>query len=212
VVPVSQVCSLAHQRRASYQKEIRAYSVIRIKARVVPNLPLDFSYAYLESFDGIVTDETELNNYAKELQKPVTFEDPVLGLFTLHRGLDWYEANVMWEGKSITLDINTKKTVIIPATLKTAHALWADQHHWDQRIHDYAVQELLPLKNGEWIDEDGIRLTAEKFKARMSLESITIYIDGSFAFWFDDGDLFFGHSIQISGSISEGPTQADIPG
>lgn len=55
-------------------------------------------------------------------------------------------------------------------------------------------------------------MTAEQFKARMKLEGITPHPDGPFDFWHDDGDLFWGHSIQISGNLSEGPTHADIPG
>jgi hypothetical protein len=46
----------------------------------------------------------------------------------------------------------------------------------------------------------------------MTLESITVTPDGSFDFWHNDGDLFYGHSIQVSGNLSQGPTHADIPG
>jgi hypothetical protein len=28
----------------------------------------------------------------------------------------------------------------------------------------------------------------------------------------DDGDLFWGHSIQVTGTLDEGPTDADISG
>jgi hypothetical protein len=46
----------------------------------------------------------------------------------------------------------------------------------------------------------------------MRLKSVTVYPDGSFDFWHDDGDLFWGHSIQVSGDLLDGPTHADIPG
>lgn len=36
--------------------------------------------------------------------------------------------------------------------------------------------------------------------------------DGQFEFWHNDGDMFYGHSIQISGSLKEGLTDSDIPG
>ena len=46
----------------------------------------------------------------------------------------------------------------------------------------------------------------------MRLTSINTYPEGGFEFWHDDGDLFWGHYIQVSGSLDEGLTSADIPG
>jgi hypothetical protein len=43
----------------------------------------------------------------------------------------------------------------------------------------------------------------------MTLEAITVYPEGSFDFWYNDSDLFWGHSIQIGGDLTE---DADIPG
>ena len=40
----------------------------------------------------------------------------------------------------------------------------------------------------------------------MTLESIAVYPDGKLEFWFDDGDLFFGHWMSVSGNLSDGPT------
>jgi hypothetical protein len=55
-------------------------------------------------------------------------------------------------------------------------------------------------------------LTAGEFKKRMALDSITVVPDGSFEFWHNDGDLFWGHLIQIRGNVTEGPTDASIAG
>jgi hypothetical protein len=71
---------------------------------------------------------------------------------------------------------------------------------------------LLNLKNDNWLDDGEDEVTAEQFIEAMRLESIAVYPDGSFVFWHQDGDLFWGHSIQICGSLSEGLTDADIPG
>ena len=74
------------------------------------------------------------------------------------------------------------------------------------------MKELLPLKNETWLEEGESPFSAEKFKSRMMLQSISIYPNGDIEFWHDDGDLFWGHSIQISGSLDEGLSEADIPG
>ncbi len=93
-----------------------------------------------------------------------------------------------------------------------AEVLWSDPFMWKKRIDQYAVRELLDLKNGTWLEEGEAELTADQFIARMKLESIMISSDGKFEFWHDDGDLFWGHAIQVSGNVKDGPTQADIPG
>ncbi len=46
----------------------------------------------------------------------------------------------------------------------------------------------------------------------MSLASISVSEEGSFSFWHSDGDLFWGHSIMIAGNLTDGLTDADIPG
>jgi len=79
------------------------------------------------------------------------------------------------------------------------------------RVKDSAVQELLPLKNDAWLGDDETEFSPEEFKSKMTLQSISIHPDGDFDFWHDDGDLFWGHSIQVSGSLADGPTAADIP-
>ena len=47
---------------------------------------------------------------------------------------------------------------------------------------------------------------------RMELESIEVRADGSFQFWFGDGDLFYGHSIWVSGDLENGPNDAAMEG
>lgn len=48
-------------------------------------------------------------------------------------------------------------------------------------------------------------LTAAQFLKRMKLQSVNADPDGSFAFWHDDGDLFWGHSIQVTGNLKGRP-------
>ena len=93
-----------------------------------------------------------------------------------------------------------------------AHSLDLGQEEWNRRIRDYAVKELLAVENESWIDQDEPELTPDDFKDRMTLESITVDPNGSFDFWHDDGDLFWGHAIQIGGNLAEGPKYADTPG
>jgi len=195
-----------------HQEALKSYAVVRLKARVVNGSILGSPQALLEEFVRVDNSDAELNAKATQLQQPVTFTDPVLGTFTLDRRVEWFTAKTMWLDQLVRLSLAATEGQELQDALKTAHTLWKDQAGWSQRVRDYAVQELLSLKNVNWSDDDDPELTPDQFTSRMTLEAITVNPDGSFDFWHDDGDLFYGHSIQISGSLTKGLTLADIPG
>jgi hypothetical protein len=74
------------------------------------------------------------------------------------------------------------------------------------------VTELLSLKNQSWRGEGEAQLSAKQFKSKMTLESVTVMPDRSFNSSHNEGGMFDGHSIQVGGNLSAGPTDADIPG
>ena len=61
-------------------------------------------------------------------------------------------------------------------------------------------------------DREAAEITQEQFMERMELDAIQIYEDGAFEFWFNDGDLFWGHSIHVTGSLTNGPEEAQMEG
>ena len=194
---------------SALQEKLSPYVVVRVRARIGES-PFKGHQGQLEAFIGVDASDAELNQHAEQLQKPVTLEDAIFGTFTLDRRVDWFTAEVVWDGKPILL--NLSESTEVRETLRMAHLLWERQDEWNRRIRDFAVQKLLSLKNDNWLDEDDAELTPDEFKDRMTLDSITMNADGSFDFWHNDGDLFWGHSIQIGGNLSEGPKYADIPG
>lgn len=139
-------------------------------------------------------------------------EDPVFGTLTLERGRDWYVALATWNGTAVQLKISVEGDHDFAAALESAHRLWRDQPAWDARVLDCAAAKLLPLKNSDWLDEDESEVSADQFRRRMTLKSIWVSADGSFDFWYDDGDLFWGHTIDVSGSLEDGPSDAQILG
>ncbi len=83
---------------------------------------------------------------------------------------------------------------------------------WRERATSLAVSKLLPLKNDVWIDEDNLPLSADEFRDSIRLTSIHLYHDGLITCYFDDGDLFWGHVIVVSGNTAGGPQEAEIAG
>ncbi len=197
----------------SFQESIRPHRILRIRACVGPRTAADETReALLESIVELDAPDAELRDHAKQMQETVTHEDGVFGTLTLDRSVDWYTAKTVWNGHSVKLNCSVEAPDDLDEALQIARSLWRDQDGWKQRIEDFAVAELLPLKNDNWLDEDEAEVTADQFRSRMTLEAVTVYPDGSFEFWHNDGDLFWGHAILIDGNLSEGPTGADIPG
>ena len=157
--------------------------------------------------------DPDLKAILEEQKKPVTFWEEGLGTFTLNRQVDWFETELDWLGAEISLvfdqDENRADCVM------NAKALLADAAGWDRRVREYAADELLSTANdwaGQMEDEEPQEVTREQFVERMELESIEVRADGSFQFWFGDGDLFYGHSIWVSGDLENGPNDAAMEG
>jgi len=210
--PMKIRCQASDEEVQILQDLIDPETVIRIHARVAEDNIFGSPQALIEEFIQVDTTDNELNEYLAELQKPVTYEDTRFGTFTFDRRGRSYTANPSWNSTSIFLELVAEKPDDLKSSLKAAYALWDDQASWNKRVQDYAVQKLLPIKNESWLEEDEPELTSEQFKSRMTLESITVYPDGFFDFWHNDGDLFWGHAIQVSGDLLDGPNDADIPG
>ncbi len=210
--PLSVKVTTSREEFDSLWNRVDSYSVVRIRAKVVEESVIGTPQAELLEFLGPDSSDSELNQAAADLQTPVVIKDRQFGKFTLDRRVDWYTAKTKWNGAAVTLNLTVDDSGAIDGALTVARTLWKDQERWAKRIEDYAVRELLSLKNESWLDDEDVELNAQQFKSRMTLESITVTSDGSFDFWHNDGDLFSGHSIQVSGDLSKGPTHADIPG
>jgi hypothetical protein len=96
--------------------------------------------------------------------------------------------------------------------LETARALARDAEAWDKRLRAFAAKKLLKLKNQAWLDENEKPLDAARFEKRIKPESVEAFPKGRFEFCFEDGDIFWGHLIVISGGLEKGPARADIAG
>ena len=188
------------------------YDIVRLKVQLAEENVFGSPQALLRESFGKDDSDAELADHATRLQEPVTFGDPQFGAFTLNRRVDRYEAMVSWAGDPARLTILAGNSDAMNDSLAVARKLFAEEERWRARIVDYAVATLLSLKNDCWLDEDECELTAQQFALRMKIDGISIMADGSFEFWYDDGDLFRGHWIKVCGNLSDGPNDADIPG
>jgi hypothetical protein len=185
---------------------IKAYSVVELEAASISD-----GVAQLQRIVSTTATDVELESIARELQKPVELLSP-FGRLRYEREFGWYAGNATWCGKEIEITLSCADPAHAGAVLQVASKLFSAQPEWNRRVEAHAVQELLALKNEAWLSEDEEPVNEEDFTSRMTLTSISVAETGGFSFWHDDGDLFWGHSIQISGDVVKGPTDADIPG
>lgn len=188
-----------------FMKRIKPYQVIRLSLMVKD----ETSAELIELLDDNITTDEELSQIAIELQKPVTFEHQRFGTFTLDRRFNVYNTVTYWDGIEVDLELDASEQEDLDIALKYAESMWDNSSSWNQRVLDFAVQELLA---DVWLEENDKPLSPDEFKSRLTLISICISPDGEFDFWFNDGNLFWGHSIVIVGNFQNGLTDAQLAG
>jgi hypothetical protein len=205
---------ISREELRAYMDRLLPYTIIQVKVSFTE----DNRATLIELLDENVTTDEELNQISLELQKPKTFEHEKFGTFVLDREIDRYVAKTPWLGKEVQLQIGDDEGLEREQWLHTALQLWENQDSWHQKIMDAIIKHYLPLKNGAWRDEDDDGnpveedVSAEEFKSRLSLDVITIYNKGGFSFNYEDGDLFFGHWIEVYGNLETGILKAKLWG
>jgi len=66
-----------------------------------------------------------------------------------------------------------------------------------EKAKEYIVKKLLKLKNDLWLEEYEKEVTKKEFKDRMKFTSLYVFSESA-NFYFDDGDLFWGHTIEVT--------------
>ena len=157
----------------------------------------------------------ELEEILIEYRKPVVLQDDVLGELIYDKQLKSFEGNIAWlRGKiHISLYVDKDNKSGITKAKKALKTMVLEQGKWDTDIRSFAAKELTKLA-GEWAesDEEAALITEESFAKRISLSLLWVTAGGSFTAYLDDDELFFGHSIAVSGSSKKGLLSADIEG
>lgn len=160
--------------------------------------------------------DEELQVILQESMKPVFYNDEVLGTFELDKRVKLFEKKIYWAGEKGSLYFDWDEDInVMKLALATAHTLFNDQGEWNKKIRMYASEKLVGLAN-DWLqdnDEAEIdEITKKMFIDFMKLDSISVYPEGDFEVFFFDGDMFWGHSIIVSGNINGDLNSAEIAG
>lgn len=160
----------------------------------------------------------ELEAVLEEYNKPVVIEDKMLGTLTLNREFDMFETNFSWNGVeiSLALEVNPESKSSWSRARTAAKKLITEQEAWDKAMREFAAKKLTELAN-DWLagdEENKVTepITEEIFAKRITLSELTITSGGSFTAYYNDDDMFWGHAIEISGSLKKGITYTNIAG
>ena len=159
--------------------------------------------------------DPDLKAILEQQKKPDSTYVEGIGTFVLNRQVKWYEAEVDWLEGKIRLDFDQGPQEEMKAAQETARVLLDNAADWDSRVRAYAAQELLEAVNQSVLeqdaeDEQAVPATQEEFAQRLELDAVQADKDGGFTFWFNDGEEFWGRSIQVRGSLTAGPTLAQM--
>jgi hypothetical protein len=186
------------------QEKILPDSIISLKVRQREN-----AFLLVEIMENKNINE-ELKNILKEQTKPIIYTDETLGEFTLNKRFNKYTGKIKWNNKKIELDIEKYTGKRLNDVFIVANELIKEQSMWGKKINEFAVEKLLKLKNKSWLEEGEKEITAEQFIKKMKLESINVSLKNKFEFYFDDGELFWGHGITVYGNLEKGPLRAEV--
>jgi hypothetical protein len=201
---------VSHLELKDLQNKINPYSIIKFQGKIVKEA--DREYIRLITLIEVDLVDDRLQYIVQDLQKPVVYESEILGDLTLEKRFDWFEGTINWGAITVGITLSVVNNEPIEHQEELAINLMRSQDQWNKQIQAFVLQKLLPLKNSNWRNDDGSLETDDSFMKKMTLQTISINSGNTFTFWYDDGDLFFGHSIVVVGDINNGITSATIAG
>lgn len=110
-----------------------------------------------------------------------------------------------------------KITIADPASIKDGKPTPTAVRRYEELIgrleelRRFAASKLLSLYNDTWRDDDHGVLNVAGFAERLTNPSPMVYEDGITLVYFEDGDMFGGHYIEVATQDGE-PTVAEIAG
>jgi hypothetical protein len=143
------------------------------------------------------------------------FDHPVLGpvQYQSHYG-GCYSGMLVLDGDSARFDLWETDVNDARRRLDALAVRLPDLSRQIRAAKVHSAVHLLDLKNNTWTEEDGSEVTGDQFVARLRLVHLDIrpQAEGQIDLTFDDGDLFFGHVIQVSMDVDGGLSEAQIAG
>lgn len=118
----------------------------------------------------------------------------VLGKISYNDQLAWYEAEI----DNHHLYLSCEDEAEAKQTLAHTQSFLKERAKLIQQAKAYACDSLLGIKNDSWLEDGEAEVSKEQFIACLKVESVIVYPEGVLAITFLDGDLFWGHVVQVT--------------
>lgn len=171
------------------KRTLQPFGQFRIQVRLLMGDGGTGPEALLEAIP-LAIDDHDLRERTRQLQLPVTYQDELFGTCLFDKQTKWFDAKANWNETEVRVYLSAESTDALPSVLEHAYELWRNAVSWSSRVSDRAVDDLLELKNKTWLESCEHAVSADEFKQRLSLQSVSIDKDAAFEFCFADGDLF----------------------
>jgi hypothetical protein len=123
---------------------------------------------------------------------PSVIQDEFFGALRWNDLVAWYESKIQIpDGREIEVSIKVGDDGP-RASVEQARRDFPSVLANETSYREQTAAALLGTHNDHW--NEGERIDIDGFMARMTLESIVFYVIYT-ELWYDDGDLFWGHSI-----------------
>ena len=212
--------------RKGWGFDFEQYGIYRLLVRkCIPKVLAPYESAYMNNRYMLIkileedVQNEKLLELREELSKPVVIDTPY-GNFELDRSMSWFEGEIEHGGYTFTAYLETDEDNGDTADGAREAFMKAldDFADFDKKSKEFAAENLVDLAN-DWLESDEESednepepITEEKFIEAIEISEMTVSPDGSMTLFYSDGDMFWGHVIEITidedGTISD----ADIAG
>lgn len=195
----------------SFKLPIKPKSIIKIKIKFTEEFEIGAQALLEEVIDYNYSDD-ELVKFRDYLEKPLVIIAPNVGKMTYDRKLNWFSGSKFVFPRKVEITLSPKSEDTPEELYPKLEAVAKNLGKLNRSAKRFASDSLLELKNSGWVENWYERVNPLLFKLRMSLNSVSINDDNTFEFWYNDGGLFYGHSIKVFANKENEFINCDIVG
>nr|WP_300754833.1 DUF2262 domain-containing protein [uncultured Brachyspira sp.] len=190
---------------------IKSKSIARLKVRKEKTSSDLYMRFLLEDIIDTNYKDNDLNIILEKYSKPVYYKDEELGDFELDKSIDMFSKDILWNDNNISILFEDIDEELNQKSVDIIKKIFANKKDIDKKLKEYISENMLEDANSWNDDSDKPHIDKEEFAKLITLTSIAICED-IITFYFDDGDIFWGHTIVVESDCNFNFTDAHIEG